>query len=635
MKRLLWASPFAPQDVAGGASSLGEPRVGEAAFYWLQSVPAEDGRMTVMRLAQDGSGAPRSMVPAGCSVRSSVNECGVGAWALAGDEFWFVNDSDHGLFRVVSGGVEKVFGATGLALADLEWDARRRRMYAVAEEDGARSRQGVVCIGEDGRLAWLAQGADFYAAPRLSPDGGRLVWLEWSEPDMPWDSTRLMQIVMGETGTRGDPMQLAGTPGESLVQPEWSARGMLHVASDREGGYWNLHRLTDTGLVPVRRMRAECARPAFVFAQRLYALTGKDGWLLAEVEDGLWRCLEQEAPGGPVQAVLPGLTDIQGVASGPAGTMVVGGGPDMAATVFVRGRDESDFRPVARSLELELDPGFVSRPRPLHFETGDGAIAHALYFPPAHPDPRDTGPVPVRVRCHGGPTSAASSGLEPKTLYWTSRGFGVVELNYRGSTGYGRAYREALYGQWGVADVADARALARALLEQGLAQPGRLVIAGGSAGGLTVLGALAGESDYAAGASFYGVADLTSLTESTLRFEAHYGEKLVGPWPQARGVYEQRSPINHADRIGCPVIFFQGLDDPVVPPQQSERMARVLASRGLPVALETFAGERHGFRRPDTVARTLAAELAFYCQLLELKAAEPLAALEWLGEAPA
>lgn len=632
MKHILRASPFSPRDVAGGACSLGEPRTGETAFYWLQSVPEEGGRNTVMRL--DPGGTPQSLVPAGCSVRSRVNEYGGGAWTLAGEEVWFVNDSDQGLFRAGSGGVEKIFGASGLALADLEWDSRRRCVYAVAEELGDRPRQGIAGIGEDGRLTWLAQGADFYAAPRLSPDGGRLVWLEWSEPDMPWDSTRLMQIVLGESGARGDPVQLAGEPGESLAQPEWSPRGVLYVASDREGGYWNLHRLAGTGLVPVRRARAECARPAFVFAQRLYALTGADGWILAEVEDGLWRCLEEEAPGASPRPLLPGLTDVQGVAAGPAGTMIVGGGPDRAPTVFVRAHGESDFRPVARSLELELDPGFVSRPRPLHFPTGDGATAHALYFPPAHPDLRDPGPVPVRVRCHGGPTSAASSALEPKTLYWTSRGFGVVELNYRGSTGYGRAYREALYGQWGVADVEDARALGRALLEQDVAEAGRLVIAGGSAGGLTVLGALAGKSDYAAGASFYGVADLTSLTESTLRFEAHYGEKLVGPWPGARDVYEQRSPINHADRIGCPVIFFQGLDDPVVPPQQSQRMAGVLASRGLPVVLETFAGERHGFRRPETVARTLAAELAFYCRLLGLESAEPLASLEWLGETP-
>lgn len=627
----LWQSPLTPAHVAGGACLLAEPRVGAGGFYWLQSLPADGGRCTVMGLA--AGAAPRPLVPAGFSVRSRVNEYGGGAWTLAGDGVCFVNDADQALMRTVAGGAERIFHDPGLALGDLEWDALRRSIYAVAEERGD-GRQGIVRIGADGRLAWLARGADFYAAPRVSPDGARLAWLEWTEPAMPWDSTRLMCATLDATGAvAGAPECIAGGPGESLAQPEWSADGQLHVASDRDGGYWNLHRVLASGLEPVRRARAECARPAFVFAQRLFALEAGGGWLLAEAADGLWRCLESAAD-GEARPVLPQLSEVAGVAAGPAGQIVIGGGPADALTVFVRGRGEREFRPAARSLQLELDAGFVSRPRPLDFTTADGTTAHALYFPPAHPEHRAQGPVPVRVRCHGGPTSAASSALDPKTLYWTSRGFAMVHLNYRGSTGYGRAYREALYGQWGVADVADARSLGAALIERGIAQPGRLVIAGGSAGGLTVLGTLAGESDYAAGASFYGVADLTSLTETTLRFEAHYGEQLVGPWPAQRAVYEARSPINRAEGITAPVIFFQGLEDPVVPPAQSERMARVLAGHGVPVVLETFPGERHGFRRAGTIERTLGAELAFYRRILDLESPEPLPGLDWLEPPP-
>lgn len=633
MSHRLWASPFSAGELAAGACSLAEPQVGAAAFYWLQSVPAEGGRNTVMRLAPGGR--PESLLPAGFSVRSRVNEYGGGAWTLAGDGIWFVNDTDQGLYRGHEGKVDVVYRADGTAIGDLEWDAGRRRAYAVLEEDGADSHQGIASVSAAGEVRWLARGADFYGAPRLSPDGTRLVWLEWTEPDMPWDSTRLMELALDAEGApAGPPRQVAGSRGESLAQPEWSGDGELYVVSDRADGFWNLHRVAGEGLEPVRTVHAECARPAFVFAQRLYALKPGGGWLLAEAEQGLWRCLEAEAAGATPRPLLPELTEVTGVAAGPAGSMVIGAGPDKAAAVCVRDRGTRGFRDVARSLDLDLDPGFVSRPRPLRFETGNGATAHALYFPPAHPGYEAEGPVPIRVRCHGGPTSSASSALEPKTLFWTSRGFGVVELNYRGSTGYGRRYREALYGQWGVADVADARALAGALIEQGLADPERLVIAGGSAGGLTVLGALAGRSDYVAGASFYGVADLTSLTEATLRFEAHYGEKLVGPWPEARHIYEDRSPINHAGEIACPVIFFQGLEDPVVPPRQSERMARALESRGLPVVLEAFPGERHGFRRAGTIARTLSAELAFYCRLLDLQSAEPLPGLDWRGAVP-
>lgn len=627
MSYRLWPSPLTAQQVATGACLLAEPWVGRDAFYWLQSLPDDGGRVTVMRLA--GQGAAQAAIPEPWSVRSRVNEYGGGAYAVATDAVWFVNDVDQALCRVESGQVEHVFHADDLALADLAWDARRNGVYAVAEQAGTEGGQGIVFIGRDGRLVWLARGADFYAAPRPAPDGMRLVWLEWSEPDMPWDATRLMRAKLAPHGTVAEACHVAGGPGESLAQPEWSPDGALHVVSDRGNGFWNLHRVTDSGLAPVRQAAAECARPAFVFAQRLYAFTAEKGVLLAEVEHGLWRCLERRAEGSFAPR-LPMLSDITGLHAGTTGAVVIGGGASVPLTVFVRPRGESEFRAVTGSLDLTLAPGFIAPPEVLSFETTDGAEAHALYFPPAHPEHRATGPTPARVRCHGGPTSAASSSLEPKTLYWTSRGFGVVELNYRGSTGYGRAYREALYGQWGVADVADARALGHTLVTRGLSTSDLLVIAGGSAGGLTVFGALRRTSPYAAGASRYGVADLTALATTTHRFEAHYGEQLVGPWPAARTTYMDRSPLAWANDIERSVIFFQGLDDPVVPPTQSKRMAHALAARGVPVVLETFPGERHGFRHPDTIARVLNAELAFYRHLLDLESPDPLPELDWL-----
>jgi len=628
----LWTSPLGPERVAAGALLLAEPLAGRDAVYWLQSRPAENGRVTVMRLARGGTAEP--VVPAPWSVRSRVNEYGGGAWTLGGPDVWFVNDSDQALCRAGPQGVETVPVPIDAAFGDLEWDGFRHRILAVAEDRGS-GRQRILAVQPDGTCQALAEGADFYAAPRLSPDGRTVVWLEWSEPDMPWDATRLMAGRLNREGRVRDARCVAGGQGESLCQPEWSPDGDLYVASDRDNGFWNLCRSGPEGLEPVRRADAECARPAFVFAQRLYAFTAAGGVLLAEASDGLWRCREGARDGSRMQPRLAALSEIAGLHAGAAGAVVIGGGGAEPLGVHVRWRGEADFRTVATSLDLDLDPGFASRPEPFEFESAEKARARALYFPPAHPRETPAGAPPLRLRCHGGPTAAASSALDPKTLYWTSRGFAVVLLNYRGSTGYGRGYREALYRRWGIADVEDALGAARALAAAGRCDPARMVVAGNSAGGFTALHALRGDTPFAAGAVAYGVADLTALANAPMRFEAHYGEKLVGPWPSARATYEARSPLHHAGEIGRPAIFFQGTEDPVVPPEQSESMVAALAARGVRVAYEVFPGERHGFRRPASVARTLAAELAFHAEVLGLRSDEALVHPAWVKGANA
>lgn len=627
----LWASDLGAGRLAAASASLAEVAVTGRAAFWLASLPAEGGRVTLMKC--DAGGRPRAVLPAPYSVNSRVNEYGGGGYAVCASGIWFVNGADQGIYRCTREGVRLVCGQDGVRFGDLAWDGARRRILAVAEDHrgAGPAAQRLVAVSEQGGLTTLAAGADFYAAPRPSPDATRLAWLEWSDPDMPWDATRLRLAAVTAAGALHDERTVAGqNGGESLAQPRWSPAGELYAVTDRGNGYWNLHRLGETGLVPVRRVDAECARPAFVLAENLYAFTPEGGLLLAESQDGQWRLLEGSREGTAIEPRLPALTDIAAVAAGEAGTAVLGAGAERPLSLFFRPARGHRFESLASAFDLDFDPGYVSRPERLEFRGAHGGRVHALYFGPAHPRHRDTRCRCVRVRCHGGPTSSASWALEPKTLFWTSRGFGALELDYRGSSGYGRSYREGLYGAWGVADVEDACSAAGALVESGLGDPRRLVIAGGSAGGLTVLLALTGASPYAAGASHYGVADLVRLMEQTHRFEAHYGEKLVGPWPAARALYERRSPLARAAEISRPVIFFQGLEDPVVPPEQSERMARALASRGLRVAYETFPGERHGFRRAETVARTLGAELAFYAAILGLDTAETLATPSWL-----
>lgn len=626
----LWKSELSAEAIAAAAGSLAEAGVDARAAYWLQSLPSEGGRIALMT-ARPG-GRPRVLTPSPYSVRSCVNEYGGGGYALSPEGIWFVNGYDQGICRLADGVVRRIFQCDGVAFGDLAWDAARRRLLAVAEDHrGTRPTQQLVAISRGGRPVTLVDGADFYAAPRLSPDGSRLAWLEWAEGDMPWDATLLRLGKVTADGLVEQSRTVAGRQGgESLAQPEWSPQGELYVASDRANGFWNLHRLAAGRLVPVRCVQAECARPAFAFAQNFYAFTPEGGLLMAESQGGFWRLLEGGRDGAGLEQRLSELTDVLGVAGGRAGTAVVAGSAAQPTAIFFRPRNTRSFQCLATSFEFQLDGGFVSRPEPFEFATSDDARVHALYFPPAHPGHTGAKPVCLRVRCHGGPTSSSSSVLEPKTLYWTSRGFGALELDYRGSSGYGRGYREALYGAWGLVDVDDARSAARALTSAGLVGASRLVIAGGSAGGLTALLALAGDSPYAAGASHFGVADLVRLMQQTHRFEARYGEKLIGPWPGARGLYENRSPLARAAEIARPVIFFQGLEDPVVPPEQSERMARTLAARGLPATYEAFAGERHGFRRPQTIARVLAAELAFYVRVLGLETEEVLVTPAWL-----
>lgn len=626
----LWSSPLTAEQAGAGSASPAEPWVDEKVLYWLEASPAASGRTGVLCLCGRKMEIV-SLVPAPFNVRSRVNEYGGGAYAVTADGLWFVNDVDQALCRVVNGGVERIIQAAGLAFGDLTGDPLRRRLIAVVEDRrGDPTVQRLVAVSARGEIRVLAEGADFYAAPRISPRGDEMVWLEWSVPHMPWESTRLMRSRLTAEGGLSSRRQVAGEPGESLAQPEWSPDGVLWVVSDRSG-WWNLWRMSGDDLICVRRTPAECARPAFVFAQRLYGFTPEGGLFLAEAGDGLWHCREGRRDGSGMATRLERLSEVVGIHAGAAGTAVIAGGPESPLGVYFRRRGEAAFRRVSARRGVVPDPAWFPPVEPLNFPSASGARARALYFPPTAPGKRTVRSRPVRVRCHGGPTSAASSALDPRTLFWTSRGIGVVELNYRGSTGYGRAYREALNGAWGVADVEDALALAAVLAARREVDAARLCIAGGSAGGLTVLRALRGRSPYAAGASLYGVADLSALMQGTHRFEAYYGEWLLGPWPAARQRYLDRSPRRHAQEITRPVIFLQGRDDPVVPPDQSESMARALAARGIPVALEIFPGERHGFRRPETIARALALELAFYVRVLGLAGTEALPRPNLLG----
>jgi dipeptidyl aminopeptidase/acylaminoacyl peptidase len=462
----------------------------------------------------------------------------------------------------------------------------------------------------------VASGADFYAAPRLSADGSRLAWLAWNHPNMPWDGTELWVGELARDGTVAGARRIAGGPTESVLQPEWGPDGTLYFLAD-PSGWWNPHRWRDGRVEAVLRATSEFGGPAWRLGQATYAVAPDGRLVCAYRGEGAVRLAWLDPARGVLEPIALPHTAFDSIRCGRPGLAFIGGSPAAAAAVVLtdlRGRRVDVLR---KSAEPPVDGAYFSQPEAIEFPTEGGLTAHALYYAPVNPDaaaPEDERP-PLIVSVHGGPTAAASATLNLGIQYWTSRGFAVVDVNYGGSTGYGRAYRERLYGQWGVVDVDDAVNAARHLVARGLADPNRLVIHGGSAGGYTTLCALAFREAFAAGASYFGISDLVGFHKETHKFESRYTEHLIGPYPDRLDLYRERSPISAVDRWRTPLILFQGLEDKIVPPNQSEMIFEAAKRRGVPVAYLPYPGEQHGFRRAEHIKRTYEAEASFYSQI--------------------
>jgi dipeptidyl aminopeptidase/acylaminoacyl peptidase len=526
--------------------------------------------------------------------------------------------------------------------ADGVIDASRCLMYCV-REDHTRSDQDaentIVAIDlESGEETIVARGHDFYSTPRVSPDGSRLSWLSWDHPNMPWDGTELWVARLDENGMPQAPERVAGGPAESIYQPEWSPQGVLFFVSDRSG-WWNLYRLSERGPQVLAEHEAEFGSPQWVFDSRTYAVLPDGRLLCAYSEGGHSHLAFLDVQAG-------GLTEIETPLRGFAGIRVAGekayfvaSSPHLPSAVYELDLQTADLTPLRWSSHVRLDPGYVSIPEAVEFPTEGGLTAHALYYAPHNKDYRaPEGELPpLIVMSHGGPTSAAGAGFSLQKQFWTSRGFAVLDVNYGGSTGYGGDYRRRLDGQWGVVDVDDCANGAKHLASRGLVDARRMAITGGSAGGYTTLCALAFRDVFSAGASHFGVSDLEALATDTHKFESRYLDRLVGPYPERRDLYLERSPVHHVEGLSCPVIFFQGLEDKIVPPNQAESMVEVLRRKGIPVAYLAYEGEQHGFRRAENIKRSLEAELYFYGRIFGFEPAdeiEPVEIMNLQGAAP-
>ena len=606
-----WTSPVTTELLTGKTIGLGALTVDGDALLWLETRPTEAGRTVLVRRTPDGS--VTDLTPPPFDVATRVHEYGGGAYTARDGRVLFSNKRD-GTVWLIEGAAEPrlVSAVPDCRYADFRFTAQG----AVCVREDHRGRPpndpqtAIVALGltaapETNEGTVLVIGPDFLSSPRPSPDGAALAWLEWDHPDMPWDATRL-KAGRFDGAALSEVRQLAGEPRESLVQPEWSPGGVLHVCSDRSG-WWNLYR-AGAVLEPLCPIAAEMGGPQWSFGQRYYAFQPDGSIIATAIIDGRAEAFAIE--GG--QLVPLGLGPVGGC-PWPAhpGFAWVSAPATTPPAILLRGETIRASGPTLLAAED------VSIAESIQYPTGDGQSGQAFYYPPVNA--RFQAPPgelpPLMVLIHGGPTGMTSDGFSLRIQWWTSRGLGVVDVNYGGSSGFGRAYRERLNGQWGVVDVADCIAAARTLIEAGRADPRRIAIRGGSAGGFTTLAAITASGLFGAAASHYGVADLMLLAGDTHKFESRYLDRLIGPLPQDEQVYRDRSPINHIDRIACPVIFFQGLDDKVVPPNQARTMADAMEARGLPVALYEFEGEAHGFRRAETIRRTLDLELDFYGQI--------------------
>jgi dipeptidyl aminopeptidase/acylaminoacyl peptidase len=617
-----WPTPITSDLVVRAAARLGEVVVDGSDVWWAEARPSEGGRSVIVRRSADGT--VDDVLPAPWNARTRVHEYGGGAWTASGGTLWFTEFTDQRLYRLDPGGDGPVAVTpeppvpAGVRYADLRVTADG--VLAVRETHPTSGRAAdvvneLVRITADGTDV-LVSGPDFVSDPRPSPDGGTLAWVQWNHPDMPWDAAQL--VIRRADGTE---TVVAGGDGESVVQPLWGPDGSLWFLCDRTN-FWSLYRRRPDGEVElVLDLGSDIAGPQWVFGQSRYALLDDGRIVLAYGRAGGDR-LGVLDPDGSVRELELGWRTFRYVTARGSSVVCIAGSPASEPVVLRVPVDGGEPEILRRARDLGLDPAWFSEPEHVSFPTEDAGtgigVAHALVYPPANPAvqaPEGELP-PLLVVVHGGPTSAAVPVLNLDVQYWTSRGFCVADVDYRGSVGYGRRYRDALQGRWGLIDLDDVVACTRHLVDAGRVDPARLAIRGGSAGGYTTLAALTMRPGvFTAGASHFGVADLGALAAETHKFESRYLDGLVAPWPSGADVYAERSPINHVDALDTPLAVFQGDEDAVVPPDQAEAIVAALREKGVPHAYLLFAGEQHGFRKAENIRAALDGELSFYAQV--------------------
>jgi len=631
-----WKSPITSGLLTASGIGLSELQFSKDSLCWLESRPQEAGRVVVVRCPLGGT--PADAIPQGFNARTRVHEYGGGSYLADEDTIFFSNFKDQRLYRQEVTGVPKPITAEssipgGLRYSDARMTPDGKTIICVRERhvEGREAVNEIVAMSADGSAEprTILEGYDFYSFPRISRDGKKLAWTCWRHPQMPWDGTELWVGDLTSDCSVSNSRRVAGSAAESIFEPEWSPDGTLYFISDRTG-WWNLYAEREGKILPVLVMEAEIGIPQWVSGYTRYVFLSNNRLACIVNSNGLEHVLVLEGSGQRSHLSLP-YSVFTSIQSDEENTLFfAAASPSKATEIAAFDLRSNKLQVLKRSLEIAIDDAYLSVPEPIEFPTAGGRTAFALFYAPKNKDfvaPVGLKP-PLVVISHGGPTSATTAALRLSIPYWTSRGFAAVDVNYGGSTGYGREYRERLKGTWGIVDVEDCINAARYLEKRGDVDGRRMAIRGGSAGGYTTLCALVFHNVFAAGASYYGVADLETLAHDTHKFESRYLDSLVGPYPQAAEIYRQRSPVHFADRLSCPVILLQGLEDKVVPPSQAEVMIAALRSKHLPFAYVTFPTEAHGFREAANIQRSIEAEFYFYSRIFGFTPADRIESVE-------
>jgi dipeptidyl aminopeptidase/acylaminoacyl peptidase len=631
-----WKSPITSDLVMAGSLRLDSIVLDNTDTYWLESRSQEQGRSVVMK--RDQHGQIVQMTPPNLNVRNRVHEYGGAAYLVYQGQIFFCHDADQCIYKqtldqpleLASPAVHNPKHAKARRYADLIIDTQRHQLICVYEDHRSPGMEQInaivsISLSDPGNLQVLASGSDFYATPRLSPDGKTLSWISWNHPNMPWDGNALMIATFQDDGSLTPPQLIAGGGNESIFQPQWSPKGILHFISDRTG-WGNLYCYHQEKVKSLLVAQAEFGLPQWVLGQSTYGFVNDQQIICTYTQGGIWHLASLNTATNKIAEIDQPYTEISQLQVNANRVVFIGATPTQGTAIVELDLPQLQLTTLQTSPVVEIDSRYFSHPQVLAFPTSDEQIAYAFYYPPTNPDyqaPADEKP-PLLVKSHGGPTGATSSQLSLRVQYWTSRGFGYLDVNYRGSTGYGKNYMQQLDGQWGILDVQDCIDGAQYLVQQGGADADRLAISGGSAGGYTTLCALTFHNVFKAGASHYGVSDLSALAKDTHKFESRYLDRLVAPYPAGLEVYQARSPINFPEKLNCPTIFFQGLEDAIVPPNQATMMVDALEQRGVAVAYVPFAGEQHGFRQAKNIKRALEGEFYFYAQVFGFQPADAI-----------